>query len=118
VDQWKQLRLVGSNRTFPLTLGNAQIILVRALEMGSVHITDHFKQRAKERRFTTIDAERIIKTGKIVCEPEYSLKHDNWFFRIRGRCEKRTLEMRIALDCRQDYETPLVILITGVCNRR
>jgi len=118
VDQWKQLRLLGVGRTFPLTIENAHIILIRALEMGSVHLTDHFKQRCKDRRFTTIDAERIIKTGKIVCEPEYSLKHDNWCFRIRGRCETRALEMRVALDCKQDYENPLLVFITGVCNRR
>lgn len=119
MDQWKQLRLVEVGRAFPFsTLGNAHIVIVRALEMGSVHITDHFKQRCKDRRFTTIDAERVIKTGKIVCPPEYSLRHDNWCFCISRKCETRTLEMRIALDCKQDFDDPLVIFITGVCNRR
>jgi hypothetical protein len=118
VDQWKQLRLGTVDRTFPLTLANAHVVIVRALELGYVHITDHFKQRCKDRKFTTIDAERIIKTGKIVWEPEYSLRFDNWCFRVRGKCEKRSLEMRIALDCKQDYECPLVVFITGICNRR
>jgi len=117
VDEWKQLQLPIARDRFPLSLANVHVIIIRALERGFVHVTEHFKQRCIDRKFTTIDAERIAKTGKIRSEPEYSQKFSNWCFCISGRSEGRVLEMRIALDCKQDLDFPLVVFITGVVRR-
>ena len=89
--------------------------MIRALEKGRVHLTEHLKQRAAERSFTAVDAERIIRTGSIVGEPEYCPEFNNWRFGLRGKCEGRTLEVRVAVDFNLDLEFPvmLVTVLTG-----
>ena len=121
--KWKQLRLrelkeATSAERFPLDAGNAHAILIRAFEAGFIHVTAHFSMRCKQRGFTVIDAETVIKNGKIVGGPQYCAEHDNWCFGIAGKSAGEKLEIRLALDPSVDYESPLVVLITGVRKER
>ena len=113
---WKQLQLKGieGRPVFPLSAQRTQQLLIEAFETGYLHVTSHFKQRGVERNFNIIDTENVIRHGKIVGEPEYDYRHENWRLRIKGMCEGRSLEVRLALDPNVDYECPLLILITAV----
>jgi hypothetical protein len=113
-DHWKQLRFPQIGQAFPVSLENARVLLIQCLEQGRIHLTEHFKTRRVERNFTTLDMEKAIKSCQTLIEPEYSEKFDNWVFCIRGQCEDRLLEFRIALDLNEDLEFPLMICITGI----
>jgi hypothetical protein len=117
VGDWKedllQLSLTGSN--FPITLENARRLLHQGIVQGRVHITDHIRQRAVERAFTTVDVERIVKSGNIIAVPQYCEDFANWVFRMQGKCDTRNLEVRVALSWAEDLTDPLVIFITGIC---
>lgn len=114
--EWKQLRVPYGPQEFPLSIPNAHRLLVRALEIGNVEITGHFKQRGVERNFTTIDAENILRRGTICAKPVFDPEYENYCFNVRGKYEGRTLELKVALDPSVDYEAPLLIFITGVRN--
>ena len=115
VNEWRQLILFGTQEEFPLSLDNARELLLRAVMIGNVVITGHFKKRGIERGFTTVDMERVLRDGKIVCLPEYNRDFNNWVFRLAGKCETRNFEARVALDWAEDLELPTVVYITGVC---
>jgi hypothetical protein len=100
-------------KTFPSSLENARQIILRSLEYGRVHITAHFKRRCIERRFTTVDAETIIKKGQMLGNPKYCPQFDNWCFGFVGEVDTKWLDIRVALDPQEDYDVPLIILITG-----
>ena len=116
--QQRRLQFLETTTECPVSVENAHALLIRALEDGSAHITEHFKLRTTERNFTTVDAERIIRTGKIVGEPEYCPQFENWCFAVRGKCESRTLEIRVGLDFNMDLESPVMALITGFFTQR
>jgi hypothetical protein len=99
---------------FPLSLDNAHALLIKAIYLGRVQTTEHFKRRVVERKFTTIDIERAIKCGKIVRAPEYCEEYNNWVFRVKGLCFTRQFEARVALDWSEDLDNPLMIYITGI----
>lgn len=113
MNECRQLILFGSE--FPLTLDNARILLLRAVMIGNIIITSHFKKRGEERGFTTIDVERVLRDGKIICLPDHNEDFNNWVFRLTGKCETRNFEARVALDWSEDLELPTVIYITGIC---
>ncbi len=115
-EEWKQLREQRrySDAEFPLSTTNAQRLLVKALEEGNVDVLDHFKRRCAERNFTTVDAERIIRTGRICGKPRRDSDYENWRITVRGKYEGKRLEISVALDLNVDCETPLITLITGV----
>jgi len=118
MDDWKQLYLRGlEEREFPLSLDNARVLLLNALVRGRVHITKHFKERSAERGFTTVDVERVIRSGNFVCPPKFDEANQNWVFRLSGKCDTCNFEARVALDWSEDLEYPLVIYITGVCKK-
>lgn len=112
---WRQLILFGSEEEFPLSLENARVLLLRAVMIGNIIITSHFRERGQERSFTTVDVERVLRDGKIVCHPEHCKEFNNWVFRISGKCETRNFEARVALDWTEDLELPTVVYITGIC---
>jgi hypothetical protein len=109
------LLLFPPSEEFPLTLDNAHALLLKAVMVGNVVITKHFKDRQNERGFDTIDVERAIRGGNFLGSPEYCEDFTNWVFRISGKCETRNFEARVALDWQEDLELPTVIYITGIC---
>lgn len=113
-ENWKQLRFPQIGEEFPVSLDNARVLLIQCLEQGRIHLTEHFKTRRTERNFTTLDVEKAVKSCKLLAEPKYSAKFDNWVFRVEGRCENKILEFRVALDLNEDLEFPLLIFITGI----
>lgn len=118
MDEWKQLYLRGlEEREFPLSLENARVLLLNALVGGKVHVTKHFRERGVERGFTTVDAERVIRSGNFACPPKFDEAHENWVFRIAGKCDTRNFEVRVALDWSEDLEYPLAIYVTGICKK-
>ena len=60
---------IDKNPELPVSLFNAKTLIVLALDVGRIHITEHFSQRARERKFTTLDAERVLRYGNIVGSP-------------------------------------------------
>jgi hypothetical protein len=115
MDEWRQLILFETEKEFPLSLNNARILLLRAVMVGNVIVTAHFKKRGKERGFTTVDVERVLRDGRIVGHPQYSDDFKNWVFRLAGKCETRNFEARVGLDWTEDLDLPTVIYITGIC---
>jgi hypothetical protein len=115
VNEYRQLILFGVEEEFPLSLDNARILLLRAVMIGNVVITAHFRKRGEERGFTTVDVERVLRDGRIVCLPQYNEEFKNWVFRLTGKCETRNFEARVALDWAEDLELPTVVYITGIC---
>lgn len=115
MNEWRQLLLFGSDEEFPLSLDNARTLLIRAVMIGNVVITKHFKERGKERGFTTVDVERVLRDGKIARPPEHDRDFNNWVFRLVGKCETRNFEACVALDWTEDLDLPTVVYITGIC---
>ena len=115
MNEWRQLILFGIEEEFPLSLENARVLLLRAVMIGNIAITAHFKKRGKERGFTTVDVERLLRDGKIISSPQYSKDFENWVFRISGKCETRKMEVRVAIDWTEDLDLPTVVYITGIC---
>jgi hypothetical protein len=111
---WKQLRAQSDSAEFPASMDNARKLLIRAYEEGSVDTTKHIQQRAVERNFTTVDVENVVRNGSFVGKPKLSPDHQNWCFKIRGKIEGKTLEVRVGLDPGIDFDSPLLVLITGI----
>lgn len=112
---WKRLRDLATRLPeFPLSMGNAHKLLIRAYEIGNVETTSHIKQRCVERKFSTIDVENVVRNGAIIGKPKFAPNYENWCFILRGKTEGKTLEVRVGLYPGVDYESPLVVLITGI----
>lgn len=107
-----------SESKFPMSLGNARIMLIRALDLGRIHVTEHFKQRARERSFTTVDAERIIRHGTVDGEPIECPKFKNWRFKLTGISCGQVLEIYVGLSMELDLEFPVLAFITGISKGR
>jgi hypothetical protein len=101
-------------QTLPVCVENARNLLVQALESGRIHITEHFRQRSRERKFTLVDAEKIIRDGALVGGPVYCPRFRNWRFRLTGLCCSQALEIRVGLTFELDLESPVMVLITGI----
>lgn len=114
-DKERQLRFPQLGDECPVSLDNARKLLVRALEEGRTYPTEHFKKEGRERRFTTLDAEHIIRSGELIGNPEPCPDYDTWLFKLIGKCETRFLEIRAALDFKEDLDSPRMFLITGIC---
>ncbi|MGO9083720.1 MAG: DUF4258 domain-containing protein [Terriglobales bacterium] len=97
-----------------LSPANGLEIIRAAFFAGRMHITDHFRQQAAQRRFDLMDAENVIRTGELRGEPEFCPVNTNWKYHIIADVEDKRLEIVTALDPAEDYGTsPLIILITG-----
>ncbi len=112
--EWKQLRPQIKGEELPLSMANAQRLLWRALEFGTIEVTGHFKKRGIQRHFTTVDAENILRNGTICSKPRFDPDYENYCFSVRGKYEGKTLELKVALDPGVDYAAPLLIFVTGV----
>jgi hypothetical protein len=107
----RQLILFGEE--FPLSVDNTRVLLLQAIMVGNVIITSHFSARAKERGFTTIDVERLLRDGAFRGDPEHCEEFNNWVFRVLGKCDTKRFEARVALDWSEDLEYPTVVYITA-----
>lgn len=115
--EWKRQREIQKRvGALPLSIDNLRKLLIRAIELGNVDITSHFKQRCVQRGFTTLDAENLIRSGQVtVCEkPWFDTECDHYRMTVKGKIEGRTLEIGIALDPSVDYQTPLMSLTTAI----
>jgi hypothetical protein len=94
----------------PMSIDNLRKLLIRAVELGNLDITSHFKQRCLQRGFTTLDAENVVRSGQItVCErPWFDAENDHYRMTVKGKIEGKTLEIGIGLDPSVDYQAPLV----------
>src|SRR5690242_7856921 len=101
---WKQLRAQRTMEELPLSMANARLLILRALETGNVDTTGHIKQRGIERNFTNIDVENVIRNGHFVGKPKFNPDYENWCFVIRGKTEGKVLEVRVGLDLRIDCD--------------
>jgi hypothetical protein len=109
----KDLHIGDAERTPPLSLENALVVITRAWMIGRVRYSDHFTVRCRERRVTTIDVGNVIRTGRMVGNGEYCPEFRNWKYRIRGEVEGDLIEVVVALDPSQDYDlAPLIVVIT------
>lgn len=100
-------------RCAPLSSDNALAIIKRGWTSGRIQLTQHFKEQCVARKFDLVDAENAVRVGKLRGEPEFCPEFDNWKYRIIGKVEDRRLEVVIALDPTEDYESPLLVPITG-----
>ena len=107
-------RTVISSSPNLISAGNLHLVIRRAWLNGRCHITDHFRERARDRGFDILDAENAVQFGNLRGAPEYCADFSNWKCRIIGPVEDRKLEIVVAIDDREDYdESPLIIPITG-----
>ena len=113
-DRWRQLQLPSLSEELPISTENALTLLVKALEEGRVHVTEHFKMRSRERDFTTVDVEQAIRQGHLLSEPSFCPDFETWVFRLHWKCENRLLEIRVALDFKEDLSSPLIVYLTGI----
>jgi len=98
----------------PLSVNNAGIVIERAWSVGRVQYAGHFRQRIKDRGFTTADIGHVLRSGNVFGSPEYCPDFDNWKYRMRAEVADEVLEVVVALDPYEDFDaTPLVILITA-----
>lgn len=104
----------GREQVCPVSMENASVLIARALEDGRVQITEHFRQRAQDRKFTLLEAERVLRRGTIVGYPRYCPQFENWCFAVSGVVESRTLEIRVGVDFNLDLDFPVMALITGI----
>jgi hypothetical protein len=100
--------------TLPVSIENARVLIVKALVLGRMHVTEHFKERGRERGFTTVDAEKIVRDGAIVGKPSYCPRFENWRFKLTGISCSRKLEICVGLSLELDLDAPVLALITGI----
>jgi len=101
----------------PLTAETARVVALNAWRgPGRLHQTPHFQKRVRERNFTILDVEWVIKYGRIVSGPTFCGEpYNNYKYYFKAEIDGITLKSSFALDATQDYEAgPLVVLITGV----
>lgn len=97
-----------------LSAENLHRIVVRAWTIGRYQITNHFRARALERGFDVLDTENAIQFGRLRGSPVHCPEFSNWKCRFIGPVEGKKLEIVLALDDFEDYDTsPLIIPITG-----
>jgi len=80
----------------------ARRIMIRAFEIGQMSMSPRFYKRSGNYAFTTVDAEMLIRHGKIVDE-SYDAEFNSLVYRITGRVDGRKWEITVALDSAEDY---------------
>jgi uncharacterized protein DUF4258 len=107
-------RTANAHGRAPTSHAHAKEIIIRALDIGRVVFSAHFRQRCLERMFTTVDAERVIRNGRIQSGPVADTGFGTWKYEIIGLCDGGELVIVVALDPSHDYaESPLIVFITG-----
>ena len=102
----------------PLTLQNAQLAIYQAGSSGRITITSHLKMRGSQRRFTTVEALNVVRTGKLEDRPEYCCNYGNWKYRMYGKHDYGYLWIVVALGFDdEDCKRSRIILVTGYVRR-
>jgi hypothetical protein len=76
-------------------------------------ILPHFTERCGQRGFNSIDAEQLIRKGRIESS-RYDEDYHDWVFEIIGNVDGKSWKIVVALDCSEDVlESPVITLITA-----
>ena len=103
----------------PPSNAKALEIFVRALEIGRVVVTPYFSRRCDERDFDTLDAENVLRQGRIVGRPKYDPDHCTWRYEMTWKSGQDFLHLVIALSCMHDYhESPCITYVTGYYGKK
>jgi hypothetical protein len=103
-----------STQREPLSLNAAQTIIQRAVSVGRIDFRTYINMRMAQREFTSLDVERVLRSGAVFDGPEYDIKHGNWKYKVRALIDGCALEMVVVIDADEDYDSrPLVIPVTG-----
>lgn len=90
-----------------------KVLLVRAIELGRVRMSQHFREQARDRSFSTLDAEYILEEGEVISGPLFDSDHFSWRCEMLMKIDGKGWKLVVALDCAADYcESPLIHLIT------
>ena len=111
----EQRRVPGVPSTAPAapSIPNLKVLLVRAIELGRMRISQHFRNQAEARAFSTLDAEQILEEGEIISGPVFDSDFFSWKCEMFLKIEGKGWKLVVALDCASDYcESPLIHLIT------
>jgi hypothetical protein len=104
----------------PLSAESARWVALSAWSIpGRIRLTTHYTGRSKERHFSILDFEEVLRTGMPMEKGIYCPRYRNAKYVFRGRVDGLGLRVVFALDATQDYATaPLVILITAAWSTR
>ena len=97
----------------PPSQPNLRVMLMRAVELGNVGSSRHFKEQCAQRGFVAPDAEELIETGEIIQGPEYDDDYHSWKCAIWGKVDSKGWKLIVGLDCASDLcKAPVLTLIT------
>lgn len=101
------------NQRIVLKPATARRIMVRAFELGQMSTGPQFHKRSGNSVFTTVDAEMLIKRGKIFRE-SYDKEFDSFVYCIAGKVDGRLWQITVTLDCGEDYwDSPWITLMSA-----
>ena len=96
-----------NSASLPVSMDNARTLIVNLLEAGKN--PDHRKVSALVNESSlTVEAERVLRTGKIIGSPRYCPKFENWCFSGGGNLGVSHLEIRVGMDFNLDLESPVM----------
>jgi hypothetical protein len=101
------------NSAQQLSCSAAEAIIHKAVAVGRVDLRSHLSARMTERTFDSLDVERVLRCGVVNKPPEHDIKHGNWKYCISTMVEGCTLEVVVVIDGGEDYEQPLIQVVTG-----
>jgi hypothetical protein len=104
----------------PLTAESARYVALSAWNIpGRLRLTGHYTKRSKKRRFSILDFEEVLRTGRPMEKGMYCPRYKNVKYVFKGIVDGLGLRIVFALDATQDYSAaPLVILITAAWSTR
>jgi hypothetical protein len=101
------------NQRIVLKPATARRIMVRAFELGQMSTGPSFHRYSADCTFTTVDAEMLIRHGRIVDEA-YDKEFDSLVYYVAGRVDGRIWKLTVAIDCEEDYwDSPWITLMSA-----
>lgn len=100
-----------SERPAPLNPVEAYEAIQRILDArNTISWTQHARDRARQRNFTTDDVLNVLRKGRVLANPDWNEKFGNWTYTVAGvDCDNCPLALVIALE----PEWARITLITG-----
>jgi hypothetical protein len=83
---------------------NARLLLIKAIELGTLVHSPHFTDRCEFREFSAIDAETCIESGKIIGGPREDEEHRSWKYDFWTKIDGKGWKLVVALDWDIDLE--------------
>jgi hypothetical protein len=104
----------------PLTPESARVVALGAWRLdGRLRPVAHFKKRMKQRKFSILDIEEVLRRGRPKGNGRFCPDHRNYKYEFQGSVDGVGLRVVFAIDATQDYmSAPLVILITAAWNTK